>query len=142
MLLLLGGNIFIPSEKDVCDRLTGISIDAKIWNIGAKSVTTEWILYVIPEGELPVIAQHTEMPDNLFASGQYNSAIIRSSDSLDIKTKYDPVGISPIEGTILFYAKIKQEVVLAPSTRLELIVKDIFGNETKSSKRIGDWLHR
>jgi hypothetical protein len=142
MLSMLGGNVFEPDAKDMHNRLTGIGINAKIWNTGAPSVATEWSLSVIPEKATPVIAQLTKIPETLRLSGSINSAVIRSSESLEDKTKTAPVQATPVEGTLLFYAPIKREMVLAPSTRLELIVKDIEGKETKITKVMGDWLHR
>lgn len=140
MLSMLGGNIFIPNAPGAVGHLTGIGLNVKIWNIGAPSVVTEWSLFVIPKNEIPVIAQLTEMPESLRVGGINNSAVIRSQDSLESKTKITPVETTPIEGTLLFYVPLQQEIVLMPSTRLELIAKDINGKETKSTKTIGDWM--
>ncbi len=142
MLSMIGGNVFTPDAKDVRDRLTGIGLSAKVWNTGTPSIATEWLLFVIPKNETPVIAQLTEIPESLRISGPINSTVIRASDSLQAKTKITPVQATPVEGTLLFYVAMKREIVLSPSTRLELIVKDIDGRETKATKIMGDWLQR
>lgn len=65
MVSMLGGNVFVPDAPDMKDRLTGIQINARIWNVGSPSVATEWSLMVVPQGMLPVIAQLTEAPELL-----------------------------------------------------------------------------
>lgn len=143
MLSLIGGNIFVPEISDnACNSLTGITLTAKIWNTGEPSLATEWLLFVIPENSTPVIAQLTRMPKTLRIGGKFNSTVIMGSDSLEVKTSNTPVQNIPVEGTLLFYVSIKQEVVMAATTRLELIVKDIFGKETKAIQVMGDWLLR
>ena len=141
-LSMAGANIFIPDAMDMHNRFTGIGINAKVWNTGAPSVATEWLLFVIPENGTPVVGQLTAIPESLRLGGAVNSTIIRASDSLESKTKNTQVQTTPIEGTLLFYVAMKKEVVQAPSTRLELIVKDINGEETKATQLIGDWLQR
>jgi hypothetical protein len=135
-----GGNVFIPVAEDlrVRDRFTGIALKAKIWNVGAPSVAIEWSLFVIPQNVTPVVAQLTTIPESLRLEGPINS-VIRASDSLEAKTKTVPVKMTPVEGVLLFVVPLTQEIVLIPSTRLELTVKDINGIETKVSKLIGDW---
>lgn len=143
MLSLIGGNIFVPEISDnACNSLTGITLTAKIWNTGEPSLATEWLLFVIPENSIPVIAQLTTMPKTLRIGGKFNSTVIQGSESLEVKTSNTPVQTIPVEGTLLFYVSIKQEVVMAATTRLELIVKDIFGKETKAIQVMGDWLLR
>ncbi len=141
-LLMSGGNVFQPDMKDVRDRLTGIVLNAKIWNTGAPGVAIEWSLIVIPQGMTPIVGQLTKIPEILRVQGAINSAVIRASESLEEKTKITLVQSVPIEGVLLFYVPIKKETVLAPSTRLELAVKDIYGSETKVSQLMGDWLRR
>ena len=98
---------------------------------------------VIPKGGLPVVAQLTMIPDNLrLGGGSINSAVIRASDALDVKTAKDPVAATPADGTLLFYVPLKKPVVLDPSTRLELSVKDIHGSESVARQLMGDWLQR
>lgn len=142
MLSMIGAGVFDPDATDMRGVWTGIGINAKIWNTGTSSVATEWLLFVIPENETPVIAQLTEIPDSLRVSGSINSTVIRASESLESKTKNMPVGTTPVEGTLLFYVAMRREIILKPSTRLELIVKDINGKETKVTKVMGDWMHR
>jgi hypothetical protein len=134
-----GANVFVPDEAR---DLTGIALDATVWNTGTPTRATEWNLAVIPQGKRPVIAQLTAIPEFLRLGGAINSGVIRGSDALDQKTLAADIGNSPISGKLLFYVPMKQEVVLAPSTRLELSVKDINKKETIIAKRMGDWLHR
>jgi len=83
------------------------------------------------------------IPDNLrLGGGSINSAVIRASDALDVKTAKDPVAATPADGTLLFYVPLKKPVVLDPSTRLELSVKDIHGSESVARQLMGDWLQR
>ncbi|WGZ94841.1 MAG: hypothetical protein QJT81_02300 [Candidatus Thiothrix putei] len=65
---MIGAGVFDPDATDMRGVWTGIGINAKIWNTGASSVATEWLLFVIPENETPVIAQLTEIPDGEFVS--------------------------------------------------------------------------
>jgi hypothetical protein len=44
-LSLLGGNIFVP---DGAPELTGIALNARIWNTGEPSAATGWALTIIP----------------------------------------------------------------------------------------------
>ncbi len=142
MLAMMGANVFSQGAEDVRDRLTGIAIEAKVCNTGAPSVATGWLLFVIPENALPVAAQLTKIPESLRLEGPINSTIIRASESLVAKTKTTPVQTTPVEGRLLFYAPMKRENILAPTTRLELVVRDIYGSETKTTQLMGDWLHR
>lgn len=141
-LFMSGANVFIPDAPDVRNRLTGIVIDAKIWNTGASSVATEWNLCIIPEGGLPVVAQLTKIPNNLRVRGELNSFVINSSESLEDKVSQNHITTMPVTGKLLFYVQLPKEVVQRPSTRWELSVKDIYGKETKFSQRVGDWLAR
>jgi hypothetical protein len=140
-VLMIGGNVFIPDTSDMQD-LTGIALKAKVWNTGSPSVATEWSLTVTPKGKTPVIAQWTQMPETLTLYGTPNSTIIHSSDALDKKTAESPIGDTPIDGTLLFYVKIQKSVVLDPSTRLDLSVKDIHGGTGSDTHLMGDWLQR
>jgi hypothetical protein len=74
--------------------------------------------------------------------GPINSAVIRSSESLPEKTKVTPISNAPVEGKLLFYVPMKLEIVRAASTRLELMIKDMYGTETRVTKLMGDWLAR
>jgi hypothetical protein len=140
-LSISGGNVFTPEAPDVRDRLTGIAINAKVWNTGNPSVATEWGLAVIPKGQIPVVAQLTTIPDQLRLGGPYNSVIIRSSDALNVKTAKEPI-VNPIDGTLLFYVKLQRSVVLDAATQVELSVKDIYGSETVVRQLMGNWLQR
>jgi hypothetical protein len=133
-LSLLGGNIFTPDAKDVRNRLTGIVLDISVWNTGAPSVATEWSLFVVAQNAAPVPAQVTEIPEALRLGGLINSAVIRSSESLQDKTKVTPISNAPVQGKLLFYVTMKLEIVRAASTRLELTVKDMYGTESRVTK--------
>jgi hypothetical protein len=90
----------------------------------------------------PVIAQLTKIPKMLTLTGVNNSTVIYASNALDSKVKTTPVGITPIEGTLLFYVKLPQNVVLDNNTKLELSATDIYEIQTRKEQRIGDWLTR
>ena len=141
-LSLFGGNVFIPDAPDVRDRLTGIHLRAMIWNTGAPSVATSWALTVVPQAETPVRGQLTAIADRVRAAGSINSAVIRGADALDVKTRRESISATPVEGDLLFYCEIAKEVVMRPTTRLELAVKDIYGKESVFTQLMGDWLSR
>jgi hypothetical protein len=138
-ILMLGGNIFVPDGSDVQRPLTGIALDAKVWNIGTPSVAVEWSLVVTPKGQLPISAQYTKMPEKLTLNGP-PTTVVHSSDSLDGKTANKSIGDTPVQGTLLFYVKLEKDVVLDPSTSLDLTVKDIYGGEASDTKLMGNWL--
>jgi hypothetical protein len=142
MLLMNGGNVFMPNAPDMHDHLTGIALNAKIWNIGTPSVATEWSLRVTPKGKPPINAQFSKIPDALHLNGPINSTVIKSDDALDEKTKTTQIQNIPVEGTLLFYVQLPKETVMDPSTKLELKVKDIYGRESSAVHTIGDWLSR
>jgi hypothetical protein len=140
-LSMSGGNVFVPGAPDLRGSLTGIAINAKVWNTGNPSVATEWGLAVIPKGQIPVVAQLTKIPDQLTVGGQYNSVVIRASDALDARTAKEPIS-NPEDGILLFYVKLPKSVVVDPATQLELSVKDIYGTETVVRQLMGNWLQR
>ncbi|MGO8753677.1 MAG: hypothetical protein ACLQHK_00400 [Gallionellaceae bacterium] len=142
MLSMSGANIFIPDAPDMRNHLTGIAINAKVWNTGVSSVATEWSLSVILKDMPPIIAQLTKIPNSLHLNGPINSTIIRAKDALDDKTKRIQIQRTPVEGTLLFYVPIKKNLIMEPSTKLELKVKDIYGKESATTKVMGDWLSR
>jgi len=139
---MLGGNIFVPDAPDLHDQYTGIALVVRIWNTGKPSIATSWSLVVVPQGQQPVVAQFTKIPDQLRAGGQLNSAVIRASDDLDPKTIRAPVTDIPLQGTLLFYVKLKKAIVVDPGTRLELSVQDAYGTEYVANKNIRDWMSR
>lgn len=141
-LNMVGGSVFRPNMPDQQNLRTGITLDATVWNTGAPSVATAWSLVVIPVGQMPVLGQLTKMADQIRAQGSINSDVIRASDALDAKTKKDPIGDIPIDGKLLFYIPLSQQIVLAPTTVLELSVKDIYGAETTVRQVMGDWWQR
>ena len=137
-----GANVFAPDAKDVHNRLTGIALNARIWNTGIPSVATEWSLVVVPQNMTPVIAQLTSIPETLQLTGPISTAVIHAADALDTKTLTTPIGAIPVEGVLLFYVPLEREIVINPSTKLELTVKDIYSSETKAIQIIGEWLRR
>ncbi len=140
-LSMLGGNIFIPDNVNE-QILTGIALNVRVWNTGAPSFVSSWSLMVIPHGEIPILAQLIRMPELLRVNGMHNNAVIRAIDALDLKVNTTSVGTTPVEGTLLFYVKLSQKIVLDNDTRLELIATDMYEKETRKVQRIGDWLHR
>jgi hypothetical protein len=137
-LLLDGGNIFIP---DQAKELTGISLDARIWNLGKPSIVTAWSLTILPKDLMPIRAQFTKIPAELLIGGA-NSTVIRASGSLADKTSKDTVGTDLVSGVLLFYVKLSKKTVVRPDTWLELSAKDLYGNEFTARQRMGDWLSR
>jgi hypothetical protein len=142
MLLMSGGNVCVPDAPDGRDRLTVIQITAQVWNVGSPGVATEWSLMIVPQGTLPVVAQLTEIPELLRASGLINSTVIHGSNALDKRTKANPVRDQIVEGPLLFYVSLPTSVVTDPRTRLELTVKDILWRPTTKSQVTGDRLQR
>ncbi len=141
-VLMLGGNVFVPNGSDMQEQLTGIALTGKVWNTGTPSVAVEWSLTVTLKGQAAVSAQWTQIPEVLTLNGTPNSTVIHSSDALDKKTANSPIGDTPIEGTLLFYGKLPKTAVLDPSTRLDLSVRDIYGDIASSTHLVGDWLQR
>ncbi len=138
-LAMVGANVFEPDMASV-HGMTGIALNAKIWNTGSPSVATDWSLFVLTKNTPPIRAQLTGIPDSLRVGGPVNSIVIRSSDSLEEKTKLIDLTQIPVYGYLLFYVKMKRQVVLSQGTIFELCVKDIFGKETKIEQRMSDWL--
>jgi hypothetical protein len=138
-LAVSGGGIFIP---DGDPSLTGINLNARVWNTGAPSIVTAWSLRVIPNGQAGVSAQLTTMPNVLSASGPVNSARILGADSLEVKAAGSPVGITPVSGSLLFYVRLPMKVVKDGGTIFEIVARDIYEKETVVVQLIGDWLQR
>ena len=141
-VLICGGNVFTPEIPDLRDTHTGIALDVKVWNTGTPSVATEWNLNVIVPGRIPVRGQLTKIPDWLRLGGEFNSVVIRSSQSLERMTAASRVDMTPIEGTLLFYVAIKKDTVMQSPVALEVSVRDVFGVETVAMQRMGDWMRR
>jgi len=136
---LLGANVFIP---DQWPSVTGIGLQTRVWNTGALSIVTDWTLKVIPNGKQAVVAQLTEMPNVLTATGEISTGILRAEDSLEKKTRTAQVGITPVDGTLLFYIPLPRDVVRANDTTWELTAKDIYEKETAVSQLLGNWIGR
>jgi hypothetical protein len=141
-LSIEGANVFDSDATDMRDRYSGIALNVTIWNTGAASRAMDWNLFVVPQGIEPVLAQFAQIPEVLRLGGQYNSVVIRRSEALDLKTKNTPLETAPVEGVLLFYVPLKKEMVQAPTTRWELVVKDMYGKESKVTRLIGDWAQR
>ena len=135
-LALSGGNIFIPDQRP---DLTGIALDAKIWNLGKPSVATEWNLVIESPGKKAVRAQLSVIPPNL-KIGNGKKKTIPRANALDVKTGTVEISTTPIEGVLLFYAQIEKQDILLAETVLTLSVQDIYGKETMIKQRIADWL--
>jgi hypothetical protein len=130
-----GADIFLTREPDY----TGVALDTKVWNTGAPSVATDWSFIITPQGKLPVLGKLSEIPENLRLAGR-QSDVIHSTDSLVDKTKTNPISEIPIEGKLLFYADINLQVAKDPTTKWEILVKDIYGQSSSHSKMVGDLL--
>ncbi len=138
-IALSGANVFIP---DLMPDVTGIAIDARIWNTGAPSIVTKWSMKIIPNGAPPVVAQLTAMPNVLTAIGPFNSTKLLASNSLEIKVRETQVSLTPISGVLLFYVSLPKTLVQANETNWEITAEDIYGKETKVVQLVGDWLQR
>ena len=142
-LSLLGGNVFVPGLPDMRERFTGIALNVRVRNAGAPSIAVDWRLFVVPQGGSPVQAQLTQIPEVLRLGGEFNSVVVRSSDDLHVTAARDPIPTGrAMEGTLLFYVPLPKPVVDAPSTRLELSVRDINGSESVATQLQSDWVHR
>jgi hypothetical protein len=138
-LSMLGGDVFIPDGEPT---LTGIAVQARVWNTGAPSAVIDWSLAIIPHNEQPVFAQFTKIPETLIARGPKNSAILHASDSLDAKTSSTQVDKMPLLGALLFYVALPKSIVQAHDTRWSLSARDIYGKEVRVSQLMGEWLQR
>jgi hypothetical protein len=136
-LILLGMSTFTP---DQAPGITGINIAARLWNTGAPSIAIAWSLVLLPNGRVPILAQYTMKPETLRAAGDFQSSIMRASGGLDVKTSTTPVGEIPIDGDILFYARIPSEVIKHPETWIEMSVKDKYERDVVAKQKVGDWL--
>ena len=141
-MVLLGANIFVPTAPDLHRSTTGIAIDARIWNLGRPSRVTDWKLVVISQGSKPILAQYTEIPDQLRLGGGTNSSILRAADDLSKKVLDADVTAVPVQGAVLFYITLLKSSVMNDDTVLELSFVDVFGTETVARHRTGDWMHR
>ena len=137
-----GGAIFTPDALDWRNEYTGIVLDIHAWNTGQPSIVTEWSLVVIPTGKIPMIAQNTIMPEMMRAAGPTNSMVIKGAESFIDHTKATPIGSVPVDGKLLFYVKLRGEIVKDADTIFELSLRDAYGTESIRRQRIGDWLAR
>jgi hypothetical protein len=137
-----GANLFTPDAPDIRDILSGIVLDAMIWNTGAPSIAVDWSLIIrIPNGD--IVAQLTAFPEKLTLNrSSHGQTIFTSADELDLKTIKETVGPVATSGRLLFYARVSLEELKNPSTQLILSVKDALGTATTVTKKIGDWLSR
>jgi hypothetical protein len=142
MLAMTGVNVALTDTGSEHERLTGMGINVKLWNAGAPSVATEWLLYVTPEGAASQFAQLVPGKEPIRTDGPIGSFLLRVPETFEVKTKSKPIQSTPIEGTLFFNVAMKRETVLAPTTRLDLIVKDADGKETKATKYMAEWLQR
>lgn len=141
-IAMAGGNVFVPEAPGLNDRFTGIAIETRLWNTGKPSVATSWSLVVVPQGHIPVVGQLTKIPETLRLGGEFNSTIIRASDALDVKALTTPASEIPMQGTLLFYLEMPKNLVVDKGTRLELSVKDIYGQETVIKQEVREWIQR
>lgn len=135
---LLGANVFKPTGNS---DITGILIDARIWNTGTPSIITEIELVLFLEGHTTISTQFTTMPDRLNLSGQNAGALVLAErDDIERKVTSTAVGASLVEGKALFYAKVTRAKVLHSDTRFEFSIRDIYGKRTTVSKAMNEWL--
>jgi hypothetical protein len=140
MLAMTGVDVSLTDPNNTHEHLTGIGINVKLWNTGAPSVATEWLLYIVPEGGAPLLAQSVQVQEPIRADGPIGSYILREPESFEVRTKTSPVQSTPVEGKLFFNVAMKRDLVLAPTTRLDLIVKDVDSKETKATKYMAEWL--
>ena len=133
---MLGGSVFIPNSPP---NTTGINLSVRVWNTGSESPITEWRLFVVPKGAAPVLAQYTDMHNDIKGQGKNTSEVMRRSDFIGERTTKEPVGASVITGTVLFLVNLPQAVVVNPTTRYELSIKDIYEAESSTTQLIGEW---
>jgi hypothetical protein len=127
LLFLDSGNVFMYSPPGLRNAITGITLDAKIWNIGAPSIVSNWTITVAPaDGGDPVGGQSIPIKRLMHLNGRYSTATITPSSSLAAKTEFAKVGQTPIEGTLLFYVPLSQKSVL--NSKITLTAKDLYGN--------------
>lgn len=140
-LSMLNANIFeLPRAPNRIDGITGIALDVSIRNGGSPSIATEWKLYVLALGEVPMLAQLTRMSNDLRVSGN-PSVVLAASESLENRTSQTPVHSGElVEGKLLFHIELPKKTILNKTTILKLSVQDIYGNEFSRDHRIGDWL--
>lgn len=135
---LLGANIF---ESTGNSDITGILIDARIWNTGKPSIITEIELTLIVEGNAPILAQFTKMPNRLDLSGQNaGNSVLAERDDLERIVTSAAIGATLVEGKALFYAHVPKLKVLHPNTRFEFSVRDLYRKQTTVSKTMNEWL--
>lgn len=129
-----GANIFVPDENT---SMTGIALNAKVWNAGSDTILIDWDLRILPADAPAVAAQITIMPPLI--SMQHGEPI-KGSESLLDRLGSRPVPSTPLEGILLFYAKIPKQLVIDPDTVIELCARDIHSNSFTFKHRMGDWL--
>jgi hypothetical protein len=134
--ILRGANVFIP---DAAPELTGIVLTVRMWNTAEPTFVVDFSLTIEVEGHQPVKAQLTDMPETLRLNGE-SSTVLTAGMSLERKSAATPLGAAPMDGTLLFYAKIKKADVLRPSTVLKMTILD--GNNQKHivAHEVKDWL--
>lgn len=133
-----GGNIFTAPDAG----WTGIGVNARVWNTGSPRIAGGWAMTITPRGGVTVRAQLTKIPASLIATGPFNTATIKASDSLSDKAQAAPIGEIPISGILLFYTVLPKAIVEAPDTVWTIAVKDAYGRESSVNQRVGDWLQR
>jgi hypothetical protein len=138
-LSVSGGNVFVPTDQPTW---AGIGVEARVWNTGSPSVVTEWSMTITPNGETPVKAQLTAMPNVLAAAGPFNSSVLLAANSLEIKTRDTPVKLQAVPGVLLFYVDLPRDVVRAADTKWEIVAKDIYEKEVRTTHLVGEWVQR
>ena len=135
----MGAKVFLPDGEP---SLTGIALDVRVWNTGKPSRIVQWSLAVVPQGAMPIFAQHTKMPNTLTAGGEKNSLALRASDSLDDRTLTTDVGLEPLSDRILFYVPLEKEIAGAGRTLWDMTAEDLFQQTVRSAQKVGDWISR
>ena len=133
-LKISSANIFTFGEAPM---RTGIVLGAKIWNMGGRSVVTDWSLSVIPKGGPPEVAKLRAIPDQLRLAGQ-SPTVIYAADALDIKTSAENIPKKPLKGKLLFQVLLEHQTVVNQSTAFELSSTDIYGTRFSVRTTVGE----
>lgn len=134
-LFMMGGNIFSSALNG--EPMTGIAIDARVWNVGNPAAIVRWRLEIIPI-DTPFSCDLSEIPDTLTLNGPVQT-VIHGADALDKRVGVQLVGAAPFQGRLLFYSELPQATVMSPNTRLRLIAEDVYGTEYKTEQLMGAW---
>lgn len=111
LLSMMRPDLFTPTGMN---GMTGVIVNAKIWNVGQPSVVTGWALTITPRDGSPQ-RQENAVPINpagLHIEG-VSALNISATEDITIKTKSVKVQKVPVEGVARFYFLAPMNVVSA-----------------------------